>query len=112
MVARHGRRAVFAAVVAATGICLELRFNAADPHLWRRWEDQLDQLIPPTDANSRSMFLAVIYPEVVGMATVVACPAWQALAAEGNPGRRQQFLAAAAASTVDTPTPAATTGNI
>jgi hypothetical protein len=99
MVARHGWKAVFGAVVAATGICLDLRFSAADPHLWQRWEDRLDRLdrlIPSTDAYSRSRFLAVIYPEVVGLATVIACPAWRKLATDGDPGRLQRFLAAAA----------------
>jgi hypothetical protein len=46
--------AVFAAVVAATGICLDPRFSAASPHLWQRWEDRLDQLIPaPAPASRR-----------------------------------------------------------
>jgi hypothetical protein len=97
LVGRHGWKVTFGAVVAATGICLDLRFSAADPHLWQRWETRLDQLIPAKRRDySRSRFLAVIYPEMIDLALVIACPALRAMAASGDLDARQRFLDTAA----------------
>jgi hypothetical protein len=97
LVTRYGWKATFSAVVAATGICLDLRFSNADPHLWRRWETRLDQLIPTKKRDySRSRFLAVIYPEMIELAVVIACPTWRVMAASSGIDARQQFLDVAA----------------
>lgn len=102
LVARHGWKATFGAMVAATGICLDLRFSGADPHLWQRWETRLDQLIPAKGRDySRSRFLAVIYPEMIDLAAIIACPTRRTMAASSDIHTRQRFLDTAAR-TLDT----------
>jgi hypothetical protein len=97
LVTRHGWQTTFGAVVAATGICLDLRFSNADPNLWQRWEIRLDQLIPAEKRDySRSRFLAVIHPEMIDLAVVIASPSWRATAASSDLEARQRFLDTAA----------------
>jgi len=94
-VARYGWPATFSAVIAATGICVDLRFSAADHPLWHRWEKRLDRLIPPSreyDTYTRSRFFAVIYPEVVALATVIASPTWWSTATDADSDELQRFL--------------------
>jgi len=92
---RHGWAAVFDATIAATAICIELRFWAVPHPLWRRWEQRLDRLMPSHGRGTawrRSMFMAVIFPEVTALAAVLAAPGWQALAASGAPADADRLL--------------------
>jgi hypothetical protein len=46
--------------------------------LWMRWERRLDLLMPAGHQRStyrRSLFMAVIFPEVAALAAVLAVPA-------------------------------------
>jgi TniQ len=94
---RRGWLVAFDAVVASTGICLDLRLSAADHDLWWRWEHRLDQLIPAgtRDAYRRSLFLAGIYPEMIGLAELLAAPHSQALATHGQQDDLRHLLTAA-----------------
>jgi TniQ len=92
---RHGWAAVFDATAAATVICIELRFWAVPHPLWKRWEQRLDLLMPFRGRGTawrRSMFMAVIFPEVAALAAIVAAPRWQALAASGAAADADRLL--------------------
>ena len=90
---RHGWAATFDATAAATAICIDLRFWATHHPLWMRWEQRLDLLMPAS--YQRSMFMAVIFPEVAALAAVLAMPGWQAVAVSGTPADVNRFLHAA-----------------
>ena len=66
---RHGWAATFDATAAATGICIDLRFRAVHHPLWMRWEHRLDLIMPA--GYRRTMFMAVIFPEVAALAAVL-----------------------------------------
>ena len=77
---RHGWAATFDATAAATGICIGLRFRAVHHPLWMRWEQRLDLIMPA--GYRRTMFMAVIFPEVAALAAVLAALDQQALTAD------------------------------
>ncbi len=91
---RHGWAAIFDATVAATRICLDLRFSAGGHPLWTRWEQRLDLLMPA--GYRRSLFMAAIFPEVVALAALICSPPWRAPAALSHPADLERFLSAAA----------------
>ena len=80
---RHGWAATFDATAAATKICVDLRFSAEAHPLWWRWERRLDLAMPT--GYQRSVFIAVIFPEVAALAAVLAATDWRSLATHGYP---------------------------
>lgn len=80
---RYGWASVFDAAAVATKICVDLRFSAEAHPLWMRWERRLDLLMPA--GYRRSMFMAVIFPEVAALTAVLAAPDWRVLAKQGDP---------------------------
>jgi hypothetical protein len=90
---RHGWSATFDATAAATKICIDLRFSAIGHPLWTRWDHRLDLLMP--GGYRRSVFMAVIFPEVVAFAAVLAATAWRSLAAHGDPTDDDRLVRAA-----------------
>jgi hypothetical protein len=72
---RHGWAAVFDAVAAATQICIEMRLWEVSQPVWTRWEERLDLLMPTGTPYRRSLFMAVIFPEVAALADVLTAPA-------------------------------------
>ena len=90
---RHGWAAAFDATAAATSICIDLRFRAVHHPLWMRWERRLDLLLPA--GYQRSMFMAVIFPEVAALTAVLTDPDKQALTADGAPAGIDGLLHAA-----------------
>ena len=63
---------------------------------WQRWTRRAEILIPPGAESSQfsaSRVFAAAYPEAVGLAGLIASPAWRSLAA-GDPAQQCQFTAA------------------
>jgi len=63
---------------------------------WQRWTRRAEVLIPPGAESaqfSAARIFAAAYPEAVGLASLIASPAWRSLAA-GDPAEQQQLIAA------------------
>jgi hypothetical protein len=91
---RHGWAATFKATAAATGICIELRFGASPRHPLRmRWERRMDLLLPAD--YQRSLFMAVIFPEVAALPAVRSAPHGHAAAGTNAPPDAGGLLGAA-----------------
>ena len=95
---RYGPAAAYDAVLTGFLICGHLWTDW--PGEWdgprQRWTRRAEVLIPPGAESaqfSAARIFAVTYPEAVGLASLIASPAWRSLAA-GDPAGQQQFIAA------------------
>ena len=95
---RYGPAATYDAVLTGFLICGHLWTDWPGDWdgPWQRWTRRAEVLIPPGAESSQfsaSRIFAAAYPEAVGLAGLIASPAWRSLAA-GDPAQQQQFTAA------------------
>ena len=95
---RHGPAAAYDAVLTGFLLCGHLWTDQPGewPEPWQRWTRRAEILIPPGAESSQfsaARIFAAAYPEAVGLAGLIASPAWRSLAA-GDPAQQQQFTAA------------------
>ncbi len=92
---RHGWAAIYDAVLTGFLLCAHLWTPPIDPDIDAcfRWDERLDVLIadPLADFTASRLF-AVVYPEAVALAGVLAPASWRHLA-HGEHHQRQRFLA-------------------
>ena len=94
---RHGTALTYDAVLTGFLICGHLwtDWPGESPSPWQRWTRRAEVLIPPGAESSQfsaARIFAAAYPEAVGLACLIASPAWRSLAA-GDPAGQQQFIA-------------------
>lgn len=92
----HGPAAAFDAVLTGYLLCAHAWADPVEDWqaLTGRFDHRARTLIPVGSENSEfsaSRVFAAAYPEAVGLAELIAAPAWRHLAA-GNPGQQQRFL--------------------
>jgi len=95
---RYGPAAAYDAMLTGFLICGHLwtDWPGEPTGPWQRWTRRAEILIPPGTESSQfsaSRIFAAAYPEAVGLAGLIASPAWRSLAA-GDPAQQQQFIAA------------------
>lgn len=93
---RHGTAAAYDAILTGFLICGHLWDDRRDGwhHSQRRWNSRAAALIPDGAEHHRfsaSGIFAVVYPEAVTIAGLIADPTWRQRAA-GEPDQRQQFI--------------------
>lgn len=92
---RHGWAATYDAVLTGFLLCAHLWTPPIDPDITAcfRWDQHLDVLIADPFADfTASRIFAVVYPEAVALAAVLAPLSWRRLA-HGEHRQREQFLA-------------------
>ena len=95
---RYGPAAAYDAVLTGFLLCGHLWTDGPGDWdgPWQRWTRRAEVLIPPGAESSQfsaARIFAAAYPEAVGLAGLIASPAWRSLAA-GDPAEQQQFTAA------------------
>jgi len=96
---RHGPAAAYDAVLTGFLVCGHLWTDQPGDWdgPWQRWTRRAEILIPPGAESSQfsaARIFAAAYPEAVGLAGLIASPAWRSLAA-GEPAQQQQQFTAA-----------------
>jgi hypothetical protein len=94
---RHGTAVTYDAVLTGFLICGHLWADRPGdwPVPWQQWTRRAEILVPPRAEPSQfsaSRIFAAAYPEAVGLACLIASPAWRRRAV-GDPARQQQFIA-------------------
>ena len=95
---RYGPAVTYDAVLTGFLICGHLWTDQPGERdgPWQWWTRRAEILIPPGAESSQfsaSRIFAAAYPEAVGLASLIASPAWRSLAV-GDPAQQQQFTAA------------------
>ncbi|MGW0747989.1 hypothetical protein ACWD3L_00750, partial [Streptomyces sp. NPDC002587] len=90
LLSRRGWAATYDAVLTAFSFCGHIWDSVRPPedprHVWHTWDARARVLIPPHDestafrAYSTSKLFAAVYPEAIGLASIIASPYWRRLA--------------------------------
>ncbi|AZM56282.1 hypothetical protein DMA15_29870 [Streptomyces sp. WAC 01529] len=102
LVRRYGWEAAYDAVLTAFMLCAHIwadgRLPGEDFHVWHTWDSRTYALIPYDHAAksyssySTSKLFAAVYPEVIGLAPLIASPYWRQLAC-GTTTEQSRFFA-------------------